>query len=340
MITPAGAGGPGAAHGQLQRRPDRRIPKVTCSRTRGRRATAAPPRAPNPIVDVPDAGHYTVSLTVTDQLGATGTSTVTVQATVDQLPPTASFTADADVGTSAVDGRARWSGVVRPRRRSADVRVVEQRRSDGHRRADVAHLHPGRHLTVTLTVTDNGWDHRNDVADDHRRSRRCPGLVAAFGFDEVSGTSVVDASGLGNNGTVSGATRSAAGRYGGALSFDGVNDSVSVPDAASLDLTNNMTLSAWVRPTGATGWRTVLMKERPGRVGLRLVCVEWGAGPVGRVGDRVGRAAGAVTVGVAGQHLVASGLHLQRGVHAAVRQRGRGRQPDPDRQRGGVAPGR
>ena len=72
------------------------------------------------------------------------------------------------------------------------------------------------------------------------------------------------ASGSGNNGTVSGATRSATGRYGGALSFDGVNDSVSVPDAASLDLTNNMTLSAWVRPTGATGWRTVLMKERPG----------------------------------------------------------------------------
>jgi hypothetical protein len=107
------------------------------------------------------------------------------------------------------------------------------------------------------------------------------GLVAAFGFDEVSGTSVVDRSGLGNTGTVSGATRSATGRHGGALSFDGVNDSVSVPDAASLDLTNNLTLSAWVRPTGATGWRTVLMKERPGSQSYSLYASSGVAAPSG-----------------------------------------------------------
>ena len=147
--------------------------------------------------------------------------------------------------------------------------------------------------------------------------------------------------GFGNNGTVSGATRSTAGRYGGALSFDGVNDSVSVPDAASLDLTNNMTLSAWVRPTGATGWRTVLMKERPGGSVLQLVRVGWGAG-ARRAQLVIGAAeqAAVVTVGVAGQRLVASGLDLRRGGHAAVRQRGRGRQPAPDRQHRGVAPGR
>ena len=107
------------------------------------------------------------------------------------------------------------------------------------------------------------------------------GLVGAFGFDEVSGTSALDRSGLGNNGTVSGATRSASGRHGGALSFDGVNDSVSVPDAASLDLTNNMTLSAWVRPTGATGWRTVLMKERPGGQSYSLYASSGVAAPSG-----------------------------------------------------------
>ena len=70
------------------------------------------------------------------------------------------------------------------------------------------------------------------------------GLVAAYAFDESSGSTVADASGNGNNGTISGATRVAGGRHGGALSFDGVDDMVTVADAASLDLTSGMTLEA------------------------------------------------------------------------------------------------
>ena len=54
-----------------------------------------------------------------------------------------------------------------------------------------------------------------------------PGLVAAYGFDEGSGTTATDASGNGRTGAVTGATW-AAGRYGGALSFDGTNDYVVV----------------------------------------------------------------------------------------------------------------
>lgn len=87
------------------------------------------------------------------------------------------------------------------------------------------------------------------------------GLVAAYGFNEGSGTTVNDSSGLGNGGTVSGATRSSTGRFGGALSFDGVNDSVSIADAPSLDLAGPLTISAWVRPTTLSGWRTVILKE-------------------------------------------------------------------------------
>ena len=87
------------------------------------------------------------------------------------------------------------------------------------------------------------------------------GLVAALGFNEGSGTLTVDASGSGNNGAlVNGAAWSAAGHTGAAISFS-ANGWVSVADAASLDLTNGMTLEAWVRPTSGTGWRTVVMKE-------------------------------------------------------------------------------
>ena len=38
---------------------------------------------------------------------------------------------------------------------------------------------------------------------------------------------------------------------------------VTVPDAASLDLTTGMTLEAWVNPTAlGTAWRTAMLKER------------------------------------------------------------------------------
>jgi PKD repeat protein len=110
------------------------------------------------------------------------------------------------------------------------------------------------------------------------------GLVAAYAFDEASGATVTDASGSGNSGTISGAVRTAAGRYGGALTFDGVNDWVTVADANSLDLTNGMTLQAWVYPTAlGTTWRTVLFKERPGGIAYSLFANQSTTRPVGQV---------------------------------------------------------
>jgi hypothetical protein len=91
------------------------------------------------------------------------------------------------------------------------------------------------------------------------------GLVGAWGFDEPSGATAADASGRGNAGTISGAART-AGRFGGGLSFDGVNDLVTVADAPSLDLTRAMTLEGWVRPAALGDWRTLLLKEQPGQL--------------------------------------------------------------------------
>ena len=68
------------------------------------------------------------------------------------------------------------------------------------------------------------------------------GLVAAYGFNEGSGTVVTDLSGNGNNGTITTATWSASGKFGSALSFNGTNSWVTVTDSASLDLTSGMTL--------------------------------------------------------------------------------------------------
>jgi uncharacterized repeat protein (TIGR03803 family) len=89
--------------------------------------------------------------------------------------------------------------------------------------------------------------------------------VAEYRFNEGAGASVLDASGNNNNGTITGGvTRVVDGSRGQVLSFNGSNGLVSIADAASLDLTTGMTLSAWVRPTSVDGWRTVVLKETDG----------------------------------------------------------------------------
>ena len=58
--------------------------------------------------------------------------------------------------------------------------------------------------------------------------------------------------GYGNNGTWHGNATYAAGQLGQAFSFDG-NSSVQVPDASNLDLTNAVTLEAWINPSTLPG---------------------------------------------------------------------------------------
>jgi len=87
-----------------------------------------------------------------------------------------------------------------------------------------------------------------------------PGLVAAYSFDEGSGTTVHDASGNGNNGTISGATWT-TGKYGTGLSFNGSNSIININNSSSLNLTTTMTLEAWVYPTLLDNlWQDVIYK--------------------------------------------------------------------------------
>ena len=87
------------------------------------------------------------------------------------------------------------------------------------------------------------------------------GLVASYGFNEGSGVSVADSSRTDNVGTISGATWVTGGMFGGALSFNGANSFVTIPDSASLHLTNGMTIEAWIKPATEEGFTTVVLKE-------------------------------------------------------------------------------
>jgi hypothetical protein len=72
------------------------------------------------------------------------------------------------------------------------------------------------------------------------------GLVGYWKFDEGTGTVANDSSGNGNKGTISGCTW-VEGKVKSALEFNGTNAYVNCGNGASLNLTDNMTISAWVK---------------------------------------------------------------------------------------------
>ncbi len=94
------------------------------------------------------------------------------------------------------------------------------------------------------------------------------GLVGHWTFDGAdigsSGIIAKDRSGNNNNGTITGAAP-ASGRVGQALSFDSSTDTVLVGDSVSLDITGQLTMSAWVKPRSiptASNYYTILAKAK------------------------------------------------------------------------------
>src|SRR5205085_10611181 len=69
-----------------------------------------------------------------------------------------------------------------------------------------------------------------------------PAPVAAYGFNEGSGTTTSDATGNGRTGTLTNTTWNGAGKNGGALAFNGSSSRVVVADAAALHLSTAMTV--------------------------------------------------------------------------------------------------
>lgn len=90
------------------------------------------------------------------------------------------------------------------------------------------------------------------------------GLLAAYNCNETSGSSLTDSTGNGNTGTLgSGVSRTASGKNGGALVFNG--GMVTIPSTPAFALSSAFTIEAWVYPTtNMPSWSTVVMKEQPG----------------------------------------------------------------------------
>jgi len=91
-------------------------------------------------------------------------------------------------------------------------------------------------------------------------------LVLWLSFDEGSGSTAKDSSGNGNDGTIidNEDDQWVQGKYGNALSFDGVNDYVNIVDPGDnsiFDITDKITIEAWFKLNSRTGWDRVVAKS-------------------------------------------------------------------------------
>ena len=87
------------------------------------------------------------------------------------------------------------------------------------------------------------------------------GLLGRWTFDEGKGAIAGDVSGRDNHGKIMGGAKWAKGKIGGALEFDGSDDFVSIPNEGAFDITDGVTVSAWIRVESFTKpWQAFVTK--------------------------------------------------------------------------------
>ena len=96
-----------------------------------------------------------------------------------------------------------------------------------------------------------------------------PDLVGWWGFDEGSGTTAVDSSGYGNDGTLMNGLTYVEGYFFTALEFDGADDYVEVPHDSSLTVDDEVTVMMWANLTqwqyGSAGYQGLISKSNSPR---------------------------------------------------------------------------
>jgi hypothetical protein len=88
-------------------------------------------------------------------------------------------------------------------------------------------------------------------------------LIAMWKFDKSKGSTVADSSGNANDGILKGNPiwQPSVGKFKGALLFDGDGDYVQIGNESSFDITNQITVSAWVNISSVpVDWAAIVTK--------------------------------------------------------------------------------
>jgi len=134
----------------------------------------------------------------------------------------------------------------------------------------------GYEADINVTVTNQGDFTETFNVTLYAKTEQAineAGLVGHWKFDEGTGTTAHDSSGNGNNGTLINGPQWVDGKYGKALSFDGVNDYVAVPHSNSLDFerTDSFTISSWITVDSLSDYRNIIGKNDNAYRGWNLI---------------------------------------------------------------------
>ena len=105
---------------------------------------------------------------------------------------------------------------------------------------------------------NNSWQLRQFNASLNIGSGQNSNVVLNYTFEDASGVTLTDTSGNAYDGLILGDTSWTTGIFGDALSFDGSNDYVDLPDLGSY---SNVTVSVWIRPEGFSTYNGIFSSD-------------------------------------------------------------------------------
>ncbi len=203
------------------------------------------------------AASNTFALTCSGTGGSTSASAI-VTVTAATPAPTLALTANPSVLTSGASATLTWS--------SANATSCTASGAWSGSRALLGSTSTGPLTaainTFTLTCTGIGGSASATTVVTASPPEPATRLQSAYSFDVASGSTVPDVSGNGNSLSMLNGAILGTGKYGLAMSFDGVND-VLVANGYSpaLNLTSaGFTLSAWINPRSNGGWQMIVNK--------------------------------------------------------------------------------
>jgi len=110
------------------------------------------------------------------------------------------------------------------------------------------------------------WQDKEDIAWQNPLvfgNAELAGLIGWWKFDESEGSTAADSSGNDNDGSLQGdpVWQPDAGKFAGALAFDGSGDYVRIDDESNFDITGQITISAWVNIASVPAdWTAIVTK--------------------------------------------------------------------------------